>query len=260
MTSAASTATPGTSGTPSTPGTTLTCRAVLFDMDGTLVDSTAVVEQVWTAFAAEHGLDAQAILATGHGVRAEDTMRRHGPAGFDVDSGADRLFELELAAVDGIVAVPGARAFVESLPAASIALVTSARRALALRRLEIADVPTPAVVVTAADVEHGKPSPDCYLLAAELLSVDPADAIVFEDAEAGIAAGLAAGMRSVVVGSHESETTRGLPRILDYRGVTVTVHPAEADDVDRRPTFTIALPLKESTRPRPTRTAQNGQP
>jgi sugar-phosphatase len=237
VTSAASTATSGTT------GTSLTCRAVLFDMDGTLVDSTAVVEQVWTAFAAEHGMDARAIIATGHGVRAEDTMRRHGPAGFDVEAGADRLFDLEFAAVDGIVAVPGARAFVESLPAASIALVTSARRALAMRRLEIADVPTPAVVVTAADVEHGKPAPDCYLMAAELLTVDPADAIVFEDAEAGIAAGLAAGMRTVVVGSHESETTRGLPRIRDYRDVTVTVHAAEVDDADPRPTFTIALPL-----------------
>jgi sugar-phosphatase len=222
---------------------TLSCRAVLFDMDGTLVDSTAVVERVWTAFADEHDLDARAIIATGHGVRAEDTMRRHGPAGFDVTAGADRLFDLEFAAIDGIVAIAGARAFVEKLPPASIALVTSARRALALRRLEIAEVPAPAVVVTAADVENGKPAPDCYLQAASLLDVDPADAIVFEDAEAGIAAGLAAGMRTVVVGAHESATTRGLPRIHDYRDVTVTSQPPPVDDPDRRPVLTITLPL-----------------
>jgi sugar-phosphatase len=244
VTTAAQTGTTGTTGT-----TSLTARAVLFDMDGTLVDSTAVVEKVWTAFAAEHDMDAQAIIATGHGVRAEDTMLRHGPAGFDVAAGADRLFDLELAAVDGIVAVPGARAFVESLPEASIALVTSARRALALRRLELAEVPTPGVVVTAADVEHGKPAPDCYLLAASLLGIDPTDAIVFEDAEAGIAAGIAAGMRTVVVGSHESETTRGLPRIRDYRDVTVELHPVEADADDPRPSFTITLPLQMNGQP-----------
>ncbi|CAD5991346.1 HAD-IA family hydrolase [Agreia sp. COWG] len=219
----------------------LAARAVLFDMDGTLVDSTAVVEQVWTAFAGELGLDARAIIATGHGVRAEDTMLRHGPAGFDVAAGADRLFELEYAAVEGIVAIPGAASFVESLPEASIALVTSARRALALRRLDIARVPAPAVVVTAADVEHGKPAPDCYLLAARMLGVDPADAVVFEDAEAGIRAALAAGMRTVVVGDHESETTLGLPRIADYRSVRASVRPLSAGEPEGLPLIDISL-------------------
>jgi sugar-phosphatase len=205
-------------------GITLTARAVLFDMDGTLVDSTAVVEQVWSAFALEHDLDAQAIIATGHGVRAEDTMRRHGPAGFDVAAGADRLFDLEYAAVDGIVPIAGAAAFVESLPPASIALVTSARRALALRRLEIASVPAPGVVVTAADVEHGKPAPDCYIEAARRLGADVSQCLVFEDAPAGITSGRAAGAEVVVItATHTHPITTGYPHIRDYRGLT-TAH------------------------------------
>jgi sugar-phosphatase len=204
-------------------GQRLTARAILFDMDGTLVDSTAVVEQIWSEFAVEHGLDLGAIMATLHGVRAEDTMRRHGPPGLDIEAESDRLFDNELRAVDGIVAVPGAAAFVESLPPEAVALVTSARLELARVRLEIAGLTPPGVVVTAADVENGKPHPDGYLLAARMLGVAPEDAIVFEDAEAGIAAGLAAGMRTVVVGGHTSATTEGLPRIADYTDVRASV-------------------------------------
>jgi sugar-phosphatase len=81
----------------------------------------------------------------------------------------------------------------------------------------------PDVTVTAEDVTAGKPDPSGYLLAAERLGVDPADAIVYEDAEAGIRAGLAAGMRVVVVGDHASAATAGLPRVRDHRGTTVEV-------------------------------------
>ncbi|RIJ10294.1 HAD family hydrolase, partial [Clavibacter michiganensis subsp. insidiosus] len=92
---------------------------------------------------------------------------------------------------------------------------------LARARLTGAGVRVPDLLVTAEDVANGKPHPDGYLLAAERLGVDPADAIVYEDAEAGIQAGLAAGMRVVVVGDHQSGTTVGLPRVRDHRGTTV---------------------------------------
>jgi sugar-phosphatase len=98
-----------------------------------------------------------------------------------------------------------------------------------------AGIRLPQLVVTAEDVPHGKPSPDVYLLGAELLNVAPADAVVFEDAEAGIQAGLAAGMRVVVVGAHRSDATRGLPRIASYEGATVAL---EADGGLR-----VTLPL-----------------
>jgi sugar-phosphatase len=202
--------------------TTLSARALLFDMDGTLVDSTAAVERIWGTFADRFGLDAATILASAHGIRMVDTVRRHAPAGTDADAVTAELGLLEEADTNGIVEVPGAAAFLSGLPVASVALVTSASVPLAVSRMAAAGLTLPAVVVTAEDVANGKPHPDCYLLAAERLGVHPQDAIVFEDAEAGIRAGLAAGMRVVVVGEWTSQTTVGLPRISDYSSVSST--------------------------------------
>ena len=202
---------------------TLDARGFLFDLDGTLVDSHAVVERIWANFAARFDLDLADILATSHGVRMVETIRRHAPAGTDAEALTLELGAIEVLDTDGVVEIPGARAFVGRLPASSVALVTSATLPLAASRMESIGVPMPGAVVTAEDVERGKPQPDCYLRAAELLGVAPSDAIVFEDAEAGISAGLAAGMRVVVVGSWESEITVGLPRIADYADATVTV-------------------------------------
>ncbi|PPG17501.1 2-deoxyglucose-6-phosphatase [Rathayibacter sp. AY1C6] len=194
----------------------LRARATLFDMDGTLVDSTAVVETIWGAFAERFGLDHDAVLGAVHGVRAADSVRRFAPAGSDVDAIVAELDEYELEHTEGTVEIPGATAFLASLPRERVALVTSASPALAAARLAAAGVPSPDTVVTAHDVANGKPAPDGYLAAAALLGVSPEDALVFEDAEAGIRAGLDAGMRVIVVGSHESASTRGLPRIAHY--------------------------------------------
>ena len=196
--------------------TTIDCRAVLFDMDGTLVDSTVVVEQVWARFADRFGLDLAVILETSHGRRMEDSIARFGPAGIDVAEVKKDLSDFEFVTTEGVVAVRGAADFVRSLPADGVALVTSAGRELATMRMRSVGVPIPGVVVTAEDVDRGKPHPDPYLAAAAALGVDPADAIVFEDADAGIESGLAAGMRVVVVGSAAGDIARDLPRIRDY--------------------------------------------
>ncbi len=202
---------------------TLTARAVLFDMDGTLVDSTAVVEQVWGEFAARYGLDIGEILRTSHGVQAGDTVRRFAPAGSDVVALTAELGAMERVRTEGIVALPGAADLLRSLPADAVALVTSADRVLAGIRMEAAGLAMPATAVTAELVTRGKPHPEGYLRAAELLGVDPADAVIFEDAPAGIAAGLAAGIRTIAVGMNTGEVPNDVLHIADYASVRASV-------------------------------------
>ena len=205
----------------------ITAAGFLFDMDGTLVDSTAVVEHVWTEFCRGHGLDPVELLAFAHGRQAVDTIAHFLPQLGDAERAAlvAGLVAEELTRTDGIVEIPGAAAFLARLAedGARIAVVTSAPRDLAVTRMRAAGVPVPDVLVAAEDVERGKPDPQGYLLAAERLGVPIAECVVFEDAEAGLTAAVASGARVVVVGGHESGVTAGLPRLRDYTRLTAAV-------------------------------------
>ncbi|MDG2535731.1 HAD-IA family hydrolase [Sphingomonas sp. HITSZ_GF] len=196
--------------------------AFLFDMDGTLVNSMAVVDRVWRAWAARHGIATEPLMSALHGVRAIETIRRFAPAGVDAEAETEALTQAEIDDVDGLVEISGAAAFLARLPADRWALVTSAPRALALRRLEAAGVALPSVVITAEDVAHGKPAPDCFLAAAALLGVDIADCLVWEDSPAGLAAADAAGAAAIVITeTHHDAMDTPHPARTDYRGLEV---------------------------------------
>ncbi|KAB0675998.1 HAD-IA family hydrolase [Aureimonas leprariae] len=194
-----------------------TFSAFLFDMDGTIVNSLAVVNRVWAEWAVRHGVEVEGFLRTMHGIRAAENIRRLGLAGIDIEREVAAVTLAEMADVDGILAIEGAAEFLAALPPDRWAIVTSAPRELALKRLAAAKLPVPAVFVTADDVRNGKPAPDCFLLAAERLGVAIRDCLVFEDAPAGIEAAEAADAAVMVVtAAHSHAFDTAHPTIAGY--------------------------------------------
>jgi sugar-phosphatase len=204
----------------------------LFDMDGTLLTSIAVAERIWGRWAERHHLDVASFLPTIHGVQTIDTIRRLALPGVDPEIEAAAITRAEIDDVDGIEAIAGAADFLRSLPDNRWSIVTSATRDLALRRLAAAGLPLPTVIVTAKDVERGKPAPDGFLLAAKRLGFPISDCLVFEDAPAGIAAAEAAGASLIVI-------TAAHPQSTPTRHIAVTSYQTLAAE----PTATGSLQL-----------------
>jgi sugar-phosphatase len=186
--------------------------AFLFDMDGTILNSIAVAERVWGAWAWKFGLNPEVFLPTIHGRRAFETISSLGLPDIDPEAEAAAITQAEIDEIKGIFAITGAQRFLSSLPSHRWAVVTSAPAVLAKRRIEAAGLPMPATIVTSEDVRRGKPAPDCFILAAERLSVDPARCLVFEDAEVGIAAATAAGCQVVVITETHKRRVAGVHR------------------------------------------------
>jgi sugar-phosphatase len=200
--------------------TVLPARALLLDMDGTLVNSDAVVERCWRRWSERHGLDAVEVMKVVHGRQGHASMALLLPDRPMEENLADnaRMLAEETADLDGVVAIPGAPEFLASLHGLPHALVTSADLALATARMTAAGLELPDVRVTAESVGASKPDPEGFLKGAAELGVDPADCIVFEDSAAGIQAGRSAGMRVVGVGAradlHEPDVVvRDLTRV-----------------------------------------------
>jgi sugar-phosphatase len=174
------------------------CRAVLFDLDGVLVDSTTYIEEQWRRWARAKGLAAEPFLRVCHGRRALETIQLAAPQ-LDAEAEVAAFVPDDAGNGNTLKPVEGASRLLQTLPMGSWAVATSGTRAAATERLTEAGLPIPGVLVCAEDVVHGKPSPDVYLLAAAGLGVSPADCIVVEDAPAGVQAARSAGMGVVAL-------------------------------------------------------------
>jgi len=188
--------------------THLRCDAVLFDLDGVLVNSTECVERHWRRWAVEHLLDLDEIMRVAHGRPTVETIRLVAPH-VPAEEEAARLNAAEAFDTDGVAAVEGAAQLVRVLPEDAWAIVTSGTRDTARTRLRHTGMPMPSVLITADDVKRGKPNPEAYLLAAARLDVGPETCVVIEDAPAGIRAARAAGMRVIAVATTHSQAELG---------------------------------------------------
>jgi len=203
------------------------CKGVLFDMDGILISSIGSVERSWTKWAEMRGVDPEFACKMAHGRRAIETAALLRP---DLDSEAElrAIEDIELADGEGLAVLPGVLDLVHTLPADRWTVVTSATNRLARTRLAQAGVPVPARLVTADDVEQGKPDPAPYLAGAELLGVPPEECVVFEDSESGVKAGHAAGCTVIATTfSHDAESLADAHYLIeDVTGVRVRLLPA----------------------------------
>jgi mannitol-1-/sugar-/sorbitol-6-phosphatase len=175
---------------------TFHCAAILFDLDGVLVDSTRSVDRQWRIWARARGVDEEKVMAIAHGVRALEVIRRVAPY-LDAEVEVRELESLEAADRENVAVMPGALDLVRSIPERRWCVVTSGTRHLASTRLAMVGLPIPKILITADDVVHGKPHPEPYLKGAELLGFAPGECLVIEDAPAGIQAAHEARMKVI---------------------------------------------------------------
>ena len=176
------------------------CAAILFDLDGVLVDSTRSVDRQWRAWARQKGVDGDKVMAIAHGVRTIEVIRAVAPH-LDADAEVWELENREADDQEGVDIMPGAIELVRSIPEGRWGVVTSGTRLLASARLRFGGLPVPKILVTAEDVANGKPHPEPYLKGAERMGVIPSDCLVIEDAPAGIQSARAGGMKVVGITS-----------------------------------------------------------
>ncbi|GAB4385256.1 MAG: HAD family hydrolase [Elainellaceae cyanobacterium] len=201
------------------------CQAVLFDLDGTLVNSTPNVEDHWRRWATEHSFDPEEILAISHGRPTADTIRIIAPT-LDAEAEAAKIDRSQAKNMFGIMQAPGAKDLLVALPANSWAIVTSGNWAIATNRLRHLDLPIPDVLITTDAVTHYKPHPEGYLKAAARLGVAPEHCLVIEDAPVGIQAGRAAGMNVIAVATTypPNELTTADACVSGLTKLTIALH------------------------------------
>jgi mannitol-1-/sugar-/sorbitol-6-phosphatase len=199
------------------------CSAILFDLDGVLVDSTRSVDRQWRKWAQENNLEPDAVVRAAHGRRTIETVRQVAPH-LNAEAEMRKIERLEVEDTDGVVVMPGAADLLRSIPDGRWCVVTSGTRLLATGRLRVANLPTPGIMVSADDVTKGKPDPEPYLKGAKLLGTKPEECLVIEDAPAGVRAAHAGKMKVIAITSTfpkaELKEADALVRSLDQIKVT----------------------------------------
>jgi sugar-phosphatase len=176
------------------------CSAILFDLDGVLIDSTRSVSRQWHMWAVENAIDPETVLAFAHGVRSIEVIRQLAPH-LDAVAETIRLEKREAEDTDGVAVMPGAAELLRAIPLDRWCVVTSGTRHLATSRLRLGNLPLPEVLVSADEVVNGKPDPEPYLKGAQLLGMNPEECLVIEDAPAGIRSAHAGGMKVIAITS-----------------------------------------------------------
>jgi mannitol-1-/sugar-/sorbitol-6-phosphatase len=209
---------------------TISCRAVLFDMDGILISSIGSVERSWTRWCRMRGVDPENAIRVIHGRRAIDSLRAIRPD-LDAEKELEILEDFEVEDVDDIVVLPGVRELLKALPHERWTVVTSATERLARVRLEAAGLPIPDVFVHGGTVTEGKPHPAPFLTGANLLGVAPNACVVFEDSTSGVAAGKAAACTVIAtLFTHPTDDLHAADYIVhDLTGIHPQAHPSHIE-------------------------------
>ncbi len=219
---------------------TFGCEAILFDLDGVLVDSDAAVVRTWRDWARDRGIDAERVLDIAHGRRTAETIRLVAPD-LDADREAAELERIEVEDLNGVLEIEGAKELLSSLPSDAWTVVTSGTRPLARRRMEHVGLPLLEHLVTADDVENGKPHPEPYLKGAEILGAAPEECVVIEDAPSGVSAAKAAGMRVVAVATTYREDDLSEADAVAVALTEIRVSCATERGADSEPHFELRV-------------------
>jgi sugar-phosphatase len=213
----------------------LTCRALLFDLDGVLIDSTPAVARVWHQWALDHGFNPEEVVARAHGRPSLATVRDYLPHA-DHDAENREVERREIADLAGVVPLPGALALLASLPPDRWTIVTSCTRRLAEVRIKAAGLLLPARMVTSTDITHGKPHPEPYLKGVSLLGFPAAQCVVLEDAPAGIRSGKSAAAKVIAL-----KTTAPPAALRDAGADWILNNCADIRVISSAPNLTLTL-------------------
>jgi sugar-phosphatase len=200
----------------------LECQAILFDLDGVMVDSSRCVELVWREWGRQCGRDPAPFIAVAHGRRTSETIALVAPE-LNAEAEAAVLDRMEEECTEGLVPVPGVLELVRSIPPGRWGLVTSAHRPVAVLRLTAVGIPLPSVMITGDVVTRGKPDPEPYLTGAVRMGVHPSQCLAFEDAPPGVASARGAGLRVVGLRTTHQDSALSAADVLvdDFRSVAV---------------------------------------